>query len=176
MDDEWNRFRPKIRRKPMQMRWAMRVAAIFLGVVFVGGITVRIIDKWLDEPTTTIAKVQDAPKNADRKMAAEDIKSNESPKKEDSRSLITEKNAASSISHASITKTTKTKQTEESEAEDMDIDEYLRLQQARIDNDLAMMTAESYLYEYDEFLQDLEGIGAYDTTELATAIRQVTIQ
>lgn len=175
MADEWDRFRPDIRRRPMPMRWAMRVAAIFLGVVFVGGVMVRIIDKALDTPQPTIAEVQDIKKTAEMKSLKEDIKSNDSRNKEDSQSLITVNNAASSGQHASKTKTIK-KEPMELPEDDIDIDTYLRIQQARIDNDLAMMTAESYLYEYNEFLQELDDIGAYDTAELENTIRQVTMQ
>lgn len=174
MDEEWNMFRPNIRKKPMKMRWAMRVAAIFLGVAFVGGVMVRIIDKVLDAPKPSIAKVEDI-KNPTEIKSIENIQSNEIAKKEDSQSLIPGVNTVSSSPHASKIKTMKTEQIEMPE-EDIDIDEYLRLQQARIDNDLAMMTAESYLYEYDEFLQGLDDNEAYDTTDLENKIRQVTMQ
>lgn len=175
MDEEWNRFRPNISRKPMAMRWAMRVAAIFLGVVLVGGVLVRIIDKALEAPQTTVAKVQETPKSIEIKSNEENINSNVVRKEEDSQSLVPRSKETSSGQHMSPTKTMKKKQMELPE-EDMDVDEYLRLQQARIDNDLALMTAESYKYEYDEFLQNIEDIDSYDTTELENAIRQVTIQ
>lgn len=175
MDKEWNMFRPKLRRKPMKMRWAMRVAAIFLGVVFVGAIMVRIIDNAFDAPRQIIAKVQDTQESAEIKQIEEDIKSEDIPKEDDSQSLIQRNNTASSGQCASNAKTMKTEQMEMPE-EEMDIDEYLRIQQARIDNDLAMMAAESYIYEYNEFMQDLEDPNAYDTTELENRIRQVTMQ
>lgn len=174
MAEEWNMFRPKIRKKPMKMRWAMRVAAIFLGVVFVGGIMTRMIDKAFDAPRQTVAKVQDIKKPSDIK-SIEDSKSNEIREKEDSQPIMSRCKGTSSGQRMSTTKTVKERQMELPE-EDMDVDEYLRLQQARIDNDLAMMTAESYKYEYDEFLQTLEDIDSYDTTELENAIRQVTMQ
>ena len=175
MADEWVLFRSNIRRRPMPMRWVMRIAAIFLGVVFVGGVTVRIIDRKFDAPRQSIAKVQDIKSPSGITPIEDDIKSEEIPKKEDSRSLIRRNNTASSCRYASNTKITKTGQMETQE-ENIDIDEYLRIQQARIDNDLAMMEAESYLYEYNEFLQNLDDIDSYDTTELDDAIRQVTMQ
>ena len=175
MDKEWNRFRPNIRRKPMPMRWAMRVAAIFLGVVFVGGVLVRIIDKTLDESQPKIAKVQDVKKSAEIKSIEQDTEYDEIQEKEDSQSLLPVNETSLSGRHTSKTKFVKSNEMELPE-EDIDIDEYLRLQQARIDNDLALMTAETYKYEYDEFLQNLEDIESYDTTEWDNAIRQVTIQ
>ncbi|MDE5794887.1 MAG: hypothetical protein K2I08_09220 [Muribaculaceae bacterium] len=175
MADEWNRFRPKIRRKPIPMRWVMRIAAIFLGVVFVGGIMVRITDKVLNEPQPKIAKVLKIKKSAEIKSVEKYIKSDEIPQKEDSKSPIPSNNAVSSCQHSLKTKTFKTRQIEMPE-ENIDIDEYLRIQQARIDNDLAMMAAESYIYEYNEFLQDLDDTDSFDTTELDNALRQVTIQ
>lgn len=58
MEDEWKRFRPRLRRKPTAMRWAMRVAAIFLGVVLASGIAVRIIDLiYTHDRQPVIAKV-----------------------------------------------------------------------------------------------------------------------
>ena len=175
MAEEWNRFRPNICRKRIPMRWVMRLAAIFLGVVFLGGVIVRIIDKTLDAPQQTIVKAQDIKKSTAIKSIEEDIKSEEIPKKEDSRSLIQRDNTPSSAHYASKTKIPKTEQIEMPE-EDIDIEEYLRIQQARIDNDLAMMAAESYLYEYNEFLQDLDDMDSYDRTELENRIRQVTMQ
>ena len=173
--DEWDRFRPNIRRRPMPMRWAMRVAAIFLGVVFVGGVLVRIIDKALDTPQTTVAKVQETRKSVEIKSNEENIDPKVILKDEDSQSLVPRSKETSSGQHMPMTKTMKKKQMELPE-EEIDVDEYLRLQQARIDNDLAMMAAESYIYEYNEFLQEIDDPNAYETTELENAIRQVTMQ
>ncbi|MDE6561226.1 MAG: hypothetical protein K2K75_07590 [Muribaculaceae bacterium] len=175
MADEWNRFRPNIRRKPMPMRWAMRVAAIFLGVIFISGVLVRIIDKALDVPQTTVAIVQETKKTVEIKPNEENTNSKAIRKKEESQSLIPRDKDASSGQHMSATKNMKEKQMDLPE-EEIDVDEYLRLQQARIDNDLAMMAAESYIYEYNEFLQEIDDPNAYETTELENAIRQVTMQ
>ena len=63
MKAEWDRFRPRLRRKPAPMRWVMRVAAIFLGVIFFSGIAVRIIDKvFSDDQTPVVAKVDPSTK------------------------------------------------------------------------------------------------------------------
>ncbi|MDE5585306.1 MAG: hypothetical protein K2I92_03070 [Muribaculaceae bacterium] len=175
MADEWNQFRPKIRRMSSRMRWVVRVAAIFLGVAFAGGVMVRMIDRPPAAPKPTIAKAQDIKKSVEIKSMEKESRPDEIQKKEDSRLGSQRNNTASSGQHASKSSLNKTTQTELTE-EDIDIDTYLRIQQARIDNDLAMMTAESYLYEYNEFLQNIEDIEAYDTTELENAIRQVTMQ
>lgn len=58
---------------------------------------------------------------------------------------------------------------------DIDIDEYLRIQQARIDNDLAMQVAESYIEEYDDFVLILDAAGVYDP-ELDNMIRKVAME
>lgn len=42
---EWARFRPRIHRKPSPMRWVMRVAAIFLGIM----LAAEIISKFTDQ-------------------------------------------------------------------------------------------------------------------------------
>ena len=56
-----------------------------------------------------------------------------------------------------------------------DVDEYLRIQQARIDNDLAMQVAESYTEEYDDLVAILDAAGAYNP-ELDNVIRKVTME
>lgn len=57
----------------------------------------------------------------------------------------------------------------------IDIDEYLRIQQARIDNDLAIQAAESYMEEYDNLVPILDAAGVYDP-EFDNAIRKVTME
>ena len=175
VEREWRLFRHRILPKPSPTRWIMRVAAIFLGVIFIGGVLVRIIDKALDVPKTTVAIVQETKKTVEIKPNEENTNSKAIRKKEESQSLISSSKDASSGQHMSMSKNMKEKQMDLPE-EEIDVDEYLRLQQARIDNDLAMMAAESYIYEYNEFLQEIDDPNAYETTELENAIRQVTMQ
>ena len=148
MADEWNRFRPNIRRKPMPMRWAMRVAAIFLGVVFVGGVIVRIIDKALDAPQPTIAKVEETQKSVEIKSNEKNINSKAVRKEENHQSLISMGKEASSGQQMSTVKTMKKKQKELPD-EEIDVDEYLRMQQSEIDQEIALLNAEMYLEEWD---------------------------
>lgn len=58
---------------------------------------------------------------------------------------------------------------------DTDIDEYLRLQQARIDNELALQNAEMYRLEYAELLDAFANNGA-DITLLQDDLNRLTMQ
>ena len=67
MDAEWKRFSPRLHRKPDKMRWFMRVAAIFLGVIFASSIVVKIINTiFTHAPQPVIAKVEQVSKAAER--------------------------------------------------------------------------------------------------------------
>lgn len=67
MDAEWKRFCPRLHRKPNKMRWFMRVAAIFLGVLIASGVVVKIINTtFTHDPQPVIAKVEQVSKAAER--------------------------------------------------------------------------------------------------------------
>lgn len=61
------------------------------------------------------------------------------------------------------------------ETEQIDIDEYLRVQKARIDNDIAMQAAEMYTDEYRLIINRLSDMGIYDGN-FDNAIARITIQ
>lgn len=169
MADEWTRFRPNIHRKPMPMRWAMRVAAIFLGVVLVAGVLVRVIDKMIDAPRATVAKVQETQKSVEIKSNEENINANVVRKEEDSQSLIPRSKETSSGQHMSPTKTMKKKQMELPE-EEIDVDEYLRIQQSEIDWEIALLNGEMYLDEWDAMREFFGYINGENMGEAETNI------
>ena len=52
MEREWRLFRHRIRPRPSRWKWVMRVAAIFLGIMFVSGIVRIALDHILTEKKT----------------------------------------------------------------------------------------------------------------------------
>jgi len=172
MEDEWKRFRPRLRRKPTAMRWAMRVAAIFLGVVLASGIAVRIIDLiYTHDRQPVIAKVdqlQELKPDLSIQQRPQTSSTDEMPQIEKSKPAV----PATRIAKAEVAPAKASRAQEEPV---IDIDEYLRIQQARIDNDLAIQAAESYMEEYDNLVPILDAAGVYDP-EFDNAIRKVTME
>lgn len=169
-EEEWERFRPRIRRKSLRMHWFMRTAAIFLGVIFASGLIVRFIDKTLTEETKpAIAKVEQKPTSPvsspiSKTSASTISKSNEQRTKIlKQKPVYDKKKPAYDVADS-----------EESEF-DIDIEEYLRVQQARIDNDLALQAAEIYREEYLELMPFL-GLLDEVNEEMDNSIDRITDQ
>ena len=140
VEREWRLFRHRILPKPSPMRWVMRVAAIFLGVVFLSGIIIKIIDRTLT--------VEDKP------IVAETVKPLviERPHFVDE---VIDDNAASEEKTKMLKANPPRK-----EVEEVDVDEYLRQQQIEIENEIALINAEIYLNEKDaiqNFMGYVEG-------------------
>lgn len=175
MKAEWERFRPRIKRKPAPMRWVMRVAAIFLGVIFLSAITVRIIDKvFSTDQTHAVAKVQPSPKLNTSTAIPVDQPLTEIKDEAEKEPVIRRK----PNHHRPVDKIDNSQsiaQAEDSVIIDVDIDEYLRIQQARIDNDLAMQSARIYQEEYENLAALLDAVGLHNP-ELDNLITRITPQ
>ncbi|MBD5356796.1 MAG: hypothetical protein HDR88_07310 [Bacteroides sp.] len=173
IEDEWERFRPRVKRKPMQMRWVKRVAIIFWIVAFASGIMVRLIDSIFDSDTQpVIAKVEQFSEIENLLPAQEEI----------DHSKVEERNITStpSVKQVAVSKSKPTKsEISKSESvlktDDIDIDEYLRIQQARIDNEIALQTAEIYKDGLNNIIPLLDAIGEEDR-DMDNAIRKVIMQ
>lgn len=162
INKEWELFRPRIQRKPSMMRWIMRVAAIFLGVVFFSGIAVRLIDQSLNSDNIKVISEIEQSSNTgipyNTNSINRDSNENENRKNEIERRkrirnnpfIMPRQYLAKSKKHSNDTK---------SLVNEIDIDEYLRIQQARIDNELALQAAAIYEEEYNELLYLLDIIG-----------------
>lgn len=178
MEQEWERFRPRIRRKPTAMRWVNLVAAIFLGVLFASSIAVSIIEiVFTPDQPPVIAKVEQS-KVLDTPQP--NLHSTESEEKTKSDPTINKSHppmtSQSPVTNRRPTKNTETVEIPESQMEtDTDIADYMRIQQARVDNDLAMQAAESYLEEYDDIVLLLNAVGAY-RPEIDGAIGKITME
>lgn len=173
MTGEWERFRPRIRRKPSAMRWVMRVAAIFLGVVVASGIGVTLTDYLLSsEEQPVIAKVEEkhavTPDRISIPVAANEpvVKVEDGNQRKYVSAHKRHRAKAAVVAADTIT------------AYDSDDDEYieqyLRVQQARIDNELAMMTAQEIREKYATVIRMLDLVGVSDNPTII-AINKLTI-
>lgn len=176
MAEEWQRFRRRTRRKPTKMDWIMRVAAIFTGVMLVSGFAAKILDYSLTTDKQTLeANTAHTTQPETILTITCTIRPSESQENTITEPTIRGKQAAASSQHHAKTKTVKPKGKLEPEETNIDIDEYLRIQQARIDNDLALQVAEAYMEEYHRLLPILVAAGS-NNTDLDNMIRRTTMQ
>ncbi len=170
---EWMRFRPRIMRRPSPMRWIMRVAAIFLGIAFVSAVVVRMIDSRF------------TPDNRPHIAMLEPIKPSDTAPLQPSAVQEAEECQVADASPAArmlepsarprVAKAVATCCEPPSECTDIDIDEYLRIQQARTDNELAVLTADAMSDEL-AVLHRMCDIAGLDDQAVESAIRCVTMQ
>lgn len=127
-DAEWERFRPRLKRRTFTLsrRW-MRVAAIFLGAVFISAVAVRIVDFVFTPDTEPL--VADAVQSSHHEAIVP--KPLEHP--------IAPVEEATPPQQAIPPKTKKQRAAVK---EEIDIDEYVRIQQAKIDNNIATLMEE----------------------------------
>ncbi len=174
MEMEWKRFRLRIKPKPSYIRWVMRVAAIFLGAVFISGIMYKMIDIiFIPDDNSVIAKVGVPKKSATVIPAVAEIQEPRVQSKSVAESSGEKK--AESTPKRYIAKIKMDKPTKATSTDDIDIDCYLRVQQARIDNDLAMQAAVVYEEEFNDIMILLDAIGGHNE-EMNNTIRKVTMQ
>lgn len=125
---EWERFRPRLKRRTFTLsrRW-MRVAAIFLGAVFISAVAVRIVDFVFTSDSEPL--VADAVQSSYHEtIAPNPVEQTIAPVEE-----------ATPPQQATPPKTKKQKAVVKKE---IDIDEYVRIQQAKIDNNIATLMEE----------------------------------
>lgn len=174
MPEEWKRFRRRIHKRPTKIRWVMRVAAIFLGVLFFSGVVKKMIDHSLttnEQPM--VAKLDHQAQHGNILTITSSTRPSESQENTIAETLICKNQASASNQHRAKAKTTKQKK--EPKETTIDIDEYLRIQQARIDNDIAMQAAEIYMEEYNRLLSILDATGT-NSPYLDNVIRKTTMQ
>lgn len=173
---EWQRFRSRMRVAGRRRRWSrmVRVAAIFLGVMLLSGVAVTLIDrKMLMPESTEIAAVP-----VDTVSVAPMQKEAASPE------LIAEGAVKDAVKDAvGEAKCADVKQCTPSEPS---IEEYLAVQQARIENEIATELAEAIKQQYlaEQEWNNLQTMMESDGLEIATrqqpgdvpAIRNVILQ
>lgn len=173
VDEEWAVFRKQMLRKPSAIRRLMRVAAIFLGVLLVSALMVRFIDNLLqtDQPPliamTKPAKAPEVKSAPDpiTTIAAVKEQSLPHPAQQRKRSVPVVSKAAP-ITEPEV---------ESLNIDDEQIDEFLRIQQACIDNELALQTAELMADEFAQ-IQQLYEINGADCVIDESSIRKLAMQ
>lgn len=168
VDDEWKRFSPRIARKPSLVRRFMRVAAVLLCVMLVSGIVVRLADRLLTEGSPDMlgnALIEQAGKVQEQDST---INSVVTPPP-----VVKVAGAKPRIAYRS--KARRAAMTEIDLPDDAEIEEYLRIQKARIDNDIAMQTAEVITEEYAAMRQSGDFAGEPDAV-VEAVINKITMQ
>lgn len=134
--EEWARFRPLLHRRHCAMRRFMRVAAIFLGVILAAGAIDKAIDRMLlYNEAPEIVKIE--PSMPLRKKPEGEARPRPKPVEE----ALDPKPVAV---QASVPHQKAYRKVQSEPSSDIDVDEYLRIQQAKVDNDLAIQEAEMY--------------------------------
>lgn len=173
MEKEWNLFRPRIRRWRSPSRWIMKVAAIFLGVLALGGITGKIIDYMLTTENQPLVAIAKQPVSKIKEI-------NPKPEYESIEKGITEesvvnKESKSIIPHRKRVKAESTISEEATENNIIDIDELIRIEQAKIDNDIAVITAQQIIVDYNELLLNVD-MNEIDNEQMIQTINMLTMQ
>ena len=182
IDKEWAAFQPRLRRRrrPAMAR-LMRVAAIFTGVALVSGVIVKMSEHTLapSEPAA-VAKAEDQlPVRESRQSIA--AASEESDPDVNAADEVEKKAAAVSTygrkTVSSNSKLAKVEKVEPAGLDEMisniDVDEYIRIQQAKVDNDLAMQNVELYdaqRFALSQMIDMIDGAGDLDTENVKTKI------
>lgn len=173
MEEEWKLFRPRIRRWRTPSRWIMKVAAIFLGVLALGGITGKIIDYMLtteNQPMVATAQQPDSTiKEIDPKLEVESME------KVFAEENVETKASLSVIPHRKRIKTESAESEATNEDNLIDIDELIRIEQAKIDNDMAVLTAQQILIDYNTMFLNVD-MNEVDTEQMTQTINMLTMQ
>ncbi|MBD5344579.1 MAG: hypothetical protein HDR90_06300 [Bacteroides sp.] len=156
VNEEWTQFRGRIRREPLPLDWIMRVAAIFLGVMFTAGILVKVIDYVFSQESAPV--IAESEKNAEPEILIPKISD---PPTENMENLAV---AAVTPDHPVASPT-----------DEIDIEEYLTIQQARIDNELALQDAAMYEDDFYELLPQLDLTGD-EYALLYAELREITLE
>ncbi len=153
VEQEWRLFRHRILTKPSLSRRFMRVAAIFLGVVVASGIIGKVLDYTLTkgyEKQVAASVVPESPTVNESDTPRNMLPAVESPI-ETREAMVNQKEIVK-------TATPKIRVKETVVEEEIDVDEYLRIQQEDIENEIIKQNAEIYvdeLYAMREFLSDV---------------------
>ena len=161
VEREWRMFRHRILPKPSPMRWILRVAAIFLGIMLASGILVRFTDYLItDENKTNV--VSDAGKRMDlnNKVNGNDVIDHPMKDGEPISEVLPVKAAIPDARPVKTQRSRPSSKKVEIEEDEIDVDEYLRLQQSEIDREIALLNAEMFLDEREalrEFIGYING-------------------
>lgn len=168
VENEWRGFRRRILPKPSPLRWMVKIAAIFLGIVLLSGILVKIVDYGLtqdDKPFVTDAG-QSMVNNPSGGIDVDIDLSDTKERVDDMSEIETTTPVYVSATSGRLKSTAGKVEVEE----DIDIDGYLRSQQAEIDYEIALLNAEIYLDERDAMQEFVGYMNADNINEAETKI------
>ena len=168
VEKEWRLFRHRILPNPSPMRWMMRVAAIFLGVVLMSGVLSIITHHGPMQYKKPF--VADAEHSLMDDQACGDDAGNDLPDAEesidDASGIGTVRSVYVSAKSGGLKSTGGKIEVED----DIDIDGYLRSRQAEIDYEIALLNAEIYLDEQDAMREFVGYMNADNMNEAETNI------
>ncbi|MDE6022303.1 MAG: hypothetical protein K2G13_02260, partial [Muribaculaceae bacterium] len=173
MEKEWKAFRPRIWKWRSSSRWFMKVAAIFLGVMVIGGITGKLVDYFMttdNQPLVAIVKQPEPPmKETDPKHDAE------ASEKGSAEVIIENNESLPGVTHRKRVKTESIESETVKEENIIDIDEILRIEQAKIDNEMAILAAQQIEAEYNSILLNYD-LSEIDNQQLTYTVNMLTMQ
>ncbi|MDE6299323.1 MAG: hypothetical protein K2M10_06745, partial [Muribaculaceae bacterium] len=148
IERELDLWRLRLRKRPSKFRWIMRVAAVFAGVMILSGGVVKLVDFIFSQGEETVTAEVD--KSSDPQL----IISLPMPTIEDAQIAETKTPPAekklSTSSRRIIHKSARKLPAEREE--EFDIDEYIRLQQAKVEHELAMQGANYVLEDVGDYM------------------------
>ena len=169
MDSEWAKMRLRINRRGRRVSLLMRIAAILVGIALVSVCFIKFSDRsdpmislTAQTPSTKEVEVVEADINAEKGNKGGVVPCESAPEKTSTPTNIRSKAKSKA-------------QPPKPEAECLDIDQYLRLQKARVDNDLALQKAEMYIEEYEAIIPLLVALGENEEN-LDKNLQKLTMQ
>lgn len=171
MDEEWTRFNLRRTRKRSPKRWIISVAAMLSGIIFISFLTGIFSDRLPSSDDTAAMDDKYPHKTVEVALfALEETYHPRIPEKEEIPAppeRTTPAKARKAQRHRAEAKP-------ETTISDMEIDEYLRIQQAAIDNEIALQSAQVIKDEF-QLLTDPEAIAGFDI-DVDNAIKRITVQ
>lgn len=175
MAEEWKRFRPRLRRRPSAMRRMMRIAAIWLAITASSWIVIRLINEAFSpgEPSLTASVEQPDDNNRTKAPVSESV-------------TVREETDAPSEAPA-MTDAPSSPPSTPNDSDDMidpeailrasgaELEDYMRIYRAGIDNSLALQTAEVYSAEYDDLMVLLSLLGE-ESASLGNDLTRLTME
>lgn len=176
MAEEWSRFKSRLFPRRFRIRRILYVAAALIGIALVSGFVAKMIINSPSNDRQTIIAKEDRPIQSieapDSYRIHED--NTERTSEETSSPITANPIDAQHKRHVAKAKVNNRPRSEKKVVE-IDIDEYLRIQQAKIDNEIALQTAAILAEEYTDMLLNYDVTGVYDNSMAAT-IGNVTMQ
>lgn len=178
IEKEWRQFHRHLAPRRPSWHIAISVAAIFTGIIFLSSVLVTTLTCEPSGDSNPVTADAESPATYTELTAHEaphaTMNAVAQPPAPQSKKKTTAKPKRRLIAAAGATKT----QAQPSEEENIDVDEYLRIQQAKIDNQLATQKAQIIEYEYNAML-DMYYPDAIDTPDRdihAKTISNLTMQ